>query len=224
MLVSGRGSNLRALVGALGHAPEESPQWLVISNEPEAAGLAWAKAQGIETELVCHRDFATRAAFDEALLGRIRAFAPDLVVLAGFMRILTPGFCEALAGKVINIHPALLPAFTGLDTHARALAAGVQLHGATVHAVTAALDHGPILAQGVVPVLVEDTPESLAARVLEIEHLLYPQAVAAVLSGAVVWRDGGWHRHGLAESGSALGVGRRFSSLVVHPLLCTREP
>jgi phosphoribosylglycinamide formyltransferase 1 len=234
VLISGRGSNLRALVGALGHGQEGSPHWLVVSNEPEAAGLAWAQAQGIDTALVCHRDFATRAAFDEVLLTQIRAFGPDLVVLAGFMRILTPGFCEALAGKVINIHPALLPAFTGLDTHARALAAGVRLHGATVHAVTAALDHGPILAQGVVPVLVEDTAESLAARVLEIEHQLYPQAVAAVLSGAVVWQEGCWHwtastgaAHGFRlgpHHGHGLGAGRRFTPVVVHPLLCPQEP
>jgi phosphoribosylglycinamide formyltransferase-1 len=226
VLISGRGSNLRALVGALGLGREGAPNWLVVGNEPEAAGLAWAQAQGIDTELLCHRDFSTRAAFDAALLARIRAFGPDLVVLAGFMRILTPGFCEALAGRVVNIHPALLPAFTGLDTHARALAAGVRLHGATVHAVTAALDHGPILAQGVVPVLVEDTAESLGARVLEIEHLLYPQAVAALLSGAVVWQDGAWHWHASAGAADGLGPGARrgFSPVVVHPLLCSQEP
>lgn len=218
VLISGRGSNLRALVGYFSEAT--APLWRVISNEPQAAGLAWAQAQGIATECVCHRDFPNRSAFDAALLARLQAFDPDLVVLAGFMRILTPAFCQALEGRLINIHPALLPAFTGLDTHARALGAGVRLHGATVHAVTADLDHGPILAQGVVPVLPDDTPERLGERVLGIEHRLYPQAVAAVLSGAVVWQAqaGRWVRpmRAVGEDDPS----RAFTPLVVHPLLC----
>lgn len=220
VLISGRGSNLRALVGYFPSAA--APHWRVISNEPQAAGLAWAQAQGIATESVCHRDFPSRAAFDAALLARLQAFNPDLVVLAGFMRILTPDFCQALAGRLINIHPALLPAFTGLDTHARALAAGVRLHGATVHAVTAELDHGPILAQGVVPVLRDDTPERLGQRVLEIEHRLYPQAVAAVLSGAMVWQaePGRWVQ--AIRAGEEDDLSRRFVPLLVHPSLCGR--
>jgi phosphoribosylglycinamide formyltransferase-1 len=159
--------------------------------------------------VLCHRDFPHRQAFDQALLAEVLAFEPDLVVLAGFMRILSPGFCEALAGRLINIHPSLLPAFTGLDTHRRALEGGVRLHGATVHAVTAELDHGPILAQAVVPVLPEDNAETLSARVLEVEHQLYPLTVNAILSGVVRWHGRGWH---IVQTD-------RFRPLLLHPLL-----
>lgn len=186
VLISGRGSNLKALVSYFSRFPVEQPDYLVISNEPGAEGLAWARAQDLLTQVVCHRDFHDRAQFDAALLAALHPFKPDLVLLAGFMRILTPSFCQALEGRLVNIHPSLLPAFKGLDTHARAIAEGVRIHGATVHLVTAELDHGPILAQGVVPVLPEDTPQSLAARVLEIEHQLYPRAVEAYLRGQVL--------------------------------------
>jgi phosphoribosylglycinamide formyltransferase-1 len=214
VLISGRGSNLQALVRALRNSDLPLPTLHVLSNVAEAPGLEWARSEGLSTAVVGHRDYAQREAFDAALLGEILAFAPDLVVLAGFMRILSPGFCDALAGRLINIHPSLLPVFTGLDTHRRALAAGVRLHGATVHAVTAELDHGPILAQGVVPVFHDDTPERLAARVLEIEHQLYPAAVRAILAGDICWTATGWH----------FLHPERFAPLLLHPLLMGSGP
>ncbi len=155
----------------------------VISNKPNASGLDWLRSDaafsGIQTEVLEHSQFESREAFDGALMQRIDKHAPDLVVLAGFMRILTPGFVAHYAGRLINIHPSLLPAFTGLNTHQRALDAGCKFAGATVHQVTAELDHGQILAQAVVPILQGDTAEDLAARVLTQEHLMYPAAVAA---------------------------------------------
>ena len=155
----------------------------VISNKPGAAGLDWLRSQSaysaIQTDVLEHAQFESREAFDQALMKRIDVHAPDLVVLAGFMRILTPGFVAHYAGRLINIHPSLLPAFTGLNTHQRAIDAGCQFAGATVHQVTAELDHGQILAQAVVPVLPGDTADKLAARVLTQEHLIYPAAVAA---------------------------------------------
>ena len=155
----------------------------VISNKPQAAGLEWLRSNaaydGIQTEVLEHTKFDSREAFDQALMQRIDLHAPDLVVLAGFMRILTPSFVAHYAGRLINIHPSLLPAFTGLNTHQRAIDAGCQFAGATVHQVTAELDHGHILAQAIVPVLPGDTADTLAARVLTQEHLMYPAAVAA---------------------------------------------
>ena len=153
----------------------------VISNRAEAAGLGWAREQGLQTAVLSHRDFSTREAFDEQLAVMIDRHAPTLVVLAGFMRILTPAFVARYAGRMVNIHPSLLPAFPGLDTHRRAIEAGCRFAGATVHRVTAELDHGEILGQAVVPVLPGDTPERLAARVLSQEHRLYPAAIAALL-------------------------------------------
>ena len=151
----------------------------VISNKADAQGLVLAQAQGVTTAVLVHKAFASREAFDEALRVQIDQFSPSLVVLAGFMRILTPGFVAHYAGRLLNIHPSLLPAFPGLNTHQRAIDAGCQFAGATVHQVTADLDHGPILAQAVVPVLADDTADTLAARVLSQEHLIYPRAVAA---------------------------------------------
>ena len=187
ILISGAGSNMAAIVQT---AQQQS--WrerlgivvsAVISNKPQASGLAWVRADsahsGIQTDVVDHTQFESREDFDQALMQRIDLHAPDLVVLAGFMRILTPGFVAHYAGRLINIHPSLLPAFTGLNTHQRAIDAGCKFAGATVHQVTAELDHGQILAQAVVPVLSGDTPEALAARVLTQEHLIYPAAVAA---------------------------------------------
>ena len=153
----------------------------VISNRADAVGLQWAKAQGIATASIDHQQFATREAFDQALMQQIDAFEPKLVVLAGFMRILMPEFVAHYAGRLINIHPSLLPAFPGLHTHQRAIEAGCQFAGATVHRVTAELDVGPILAQAVVPILANDTAETLAARVLSQEHLMYPKAIAQLL-------------------------------------------
>ena len=187
ILISGAGSNMAAIVQT---AQQQS--WrerlgvvvsAVISNKPQASGLAWVRSDsahsGIQTDVLDHTQFESREDFDQALMQRIDLHAPDLVVLAGFMRILTPGFVAHYAGRLINIHPSLLPAFTGLNTHQRAIDAGCKFAGATVHQVTAELDHGQILAQAVVPVLSGDTSEALAARVLKQEHLIYPAAVAA---------------------------------------------
>jgi phosphoribosylglycinamide formyltransferase-1 len=159
----------------------------VISNRPEAQGLEWARAKSIATRVVDHKAYATREAFDAALADAIEASAPDLVLLAGFMRILTEGFIRRFPRKMLNIHPSLLPAFPGLDTHRRALAAGVKVHGATVHVVTPSLDSGPIVIQGVVPVIPGDTEEALAARVLAVEHRIYPQAVRWFAEGRVAF-------------------------------------
>ncbi len=154
----------------------------VLSNRPDAAGLAWAREQGLATAVVDHKRHADREAFDAALMAAIDAHAPALVLLAGFMRILTPGFVRHYEGRLLNIHPSLLPAFPGLKTHQRAIEMGCRFAGATIHRVTSELDHGEILEQAVVPVLPEDTPESLAARVLTQEHLIYPRAVERLLA------------------------------------------
>lgn len=167
----------------------------VVSNRPDAAGLAFAQARGIATAVVNHRDYPDRESFDAVLLQTVQSFEPDVVVLAGFMRILTPVFITPLAGRLLNIHPSLLPAFTGLHTHQRALDAGCKVAGATVHFVTPELDHGPIVAQAVVPVLADDTEHTLAARVLKQEHLMYPQAVRWLLEDAVSLDADGIVRH-----------------------------
>ena len=190
VLISGQGSNMEALVRAC--AAERWPARIVavLSNRPEAAGLRFAQAQGIAAEALDHKAFADRAAFDAALAAAIDRHAPDLVVLAGFMRILTPDFVARYAGRMLNIHPSLLPAFTGLHTHRRAIEAGCKLAGATVHLVTNDLDHGPIVAQAAVPVQVDDDEAALARRVLAAEHVLYPRAVGWFVRGEVVVRDG----------------------------------
>jgi phosphoribosylglycinamide formyltransferase-1 len=157
----------------------------VISNRPEAAGLEWARGQGLHARALDHRGFASREAFDAALAQEIEHHAPDYLILAGFMRIFTQGFVERFPNRIVNIHPSLLPAFTGLHTHRRALDEGVKVHGATVHLVTPELDHGPIIVQGAVPVLADDTEETLSARVLAVEHRLYPQAVRWLVEGRV---------------------------------------
>lgn len=177
ILISGRGSNMQALVRAreAGDLPVEIAA--VISNKPDAGGIAVAQSRGIATAVVPHRDFPSREAFDAVLAQKIDSYAPDLVVLAGFLRILTADFVRHYAGRLINIHPSLLPAFTGLDTHERALSTGCKLHGATVHFVTPELDHGPIIIQAAVPVLPDDDAASLAARVLKQEHVIFPRAV-----------------------------------------------
>jgi phosphoribosylglycinamide formyltransferase 1 len=186
ILISGGGSNMAAIVRTAqtqGWATRYDAQVAaVVSNRADAKGLQFAAAQGIATAVVDHKAFATRDAFDTALAQQIDSYAPTLVVLAGFMRILTPSFVQRYTGRLLNIHPSLLPAFPGLHTHQRALDAGCQFVGATVHQVTAELDHGPIVAQAVVPVLAGDTADTLAARVLTQEHLMYPHAVVSVLS------------------------------------------
>ena len=184
ILISGRGSNMQAMVEA------GLPVAAVISNRADAAGLAYAEGRGIATAVVAHRDYATREAFDAALAQAIDGFLPDLVALAGFMRILTDSFVLRYQGRMLNIHPSLLPAFPGLDTHARALAAGVKLHGCTVHFVTPELDHGPIVIQAAVPVLPHDGEAQLAARVLAQEHRIYPQAARWFLDGNLVVESG----------------------------------
>lgn len=183
ILISGTGSNMVAIARA---AQKQAWQqkWgvrvaAVISNNAAAGGLTLAKDLGLATEVVPHKSFESREAFDAALMARIEPHAPALVVLAGFMRILTPGFVQHYAGRLINIHPSLLPAFTGLNTHQRAIDAGCRVAGTTVHQVTSELDQGDILAQAVVPVLPGDSADTLAARVLTQEHIIYPQAVQA---------------------------------------------
>lgn len=187
VLISGRGSNMEAILGA--RLPARIAA--VISNEPEAKGLATARAQGIATAVVPHREFSDRAASDAALAAAIDAHQPDLVVLAGFMRILTEDFIARYAGRLMNIHPSLLPAFPGLHTHRHALAAGVRIHGCTVHFVTPALDRGPIIVQAAVPVLPGDSEEALAARVLREEHRVYPQAIRWFCEGKLTLADDG---------------------------------
>jgi phosphoribosylglycinamide formyltransferase-1 len=186
ILISGGGSNMAAIVKTA-----KTQHWetalnaqvaAVLSNRADAAGLQWAKEQGIKTEHIDHKSFGSREAFDQALMQRIDAYNPSLVVLAGFMRILTADFVNHYAGRLVNIHPSLLPAFTGLHTHQRAIDAGCKFAGATVHRVTAELDVGPILAQAAVPILDTDTEASLAARVLTQEHLMYPLAIAKLLT------------------------------------------
>ena len=179
ILISGRGSNLRAILDA--HLPARIAA--VISNKPDAAGLEFARKHGIATEVVDHRPHASREDFDRALMQAIDAHAPDLVVLAGFMRVLTEGFVQHYAGRMINIHPSLLPAFPGLHTHRQAIEAGVKIHGCTVHFVTPTVDHGPIIVQAAVPVHQDDTPQTLAARVLEQEHRIFPAAIRWFLDG-----------------------------------------
>jgi phosphoribosylglycinamide formyltransferase-1 len=173
ILISGRGSNM----GAILRAGLPARVAAVISNEPKARGLELARAHYVPTAVVNHRGHPERASFDAALAVEIERHEPDLVVMAGFMRILTPAFVERYRGRIMNIHPSLLPAFAGLDTHRRALEAGVRVHGCTVHFVNAALDHGPIIIQAAVPVQPDDTEERLAARVLAEEHRIYPQAI-----------------------------------------------
>ena len=185
ILISGGGSNMAAIVKAA-----QQEHWerrlgarvaAVVSNQMDAGGLRFAREQGIATEVLDHKPFPSREAFDTALAAVIDRHSPALVVLAGFMRILTPGFVAHYAGRLVNIHPSLLPAFTGLHTHQRAIDAGCRFAGCTVHQVTAELDVGPIVEQAVVPVLAGDTAETLAARVLTQEHLIYPRAVARLL-------------------------------------------
>jgi phosphoribosylglycinamide formyltransferase 1 len=190
VLISGRGSNMGALLEA------GLPVSAVISNRAEAEGLALAAGRGIATRVVEHRRHATREAFDTALAAEIDRFEPRLVALAGFMRILTPAFVARYRERLLNIHPSLLPAFPGLDTHERALAAGVKVHGCTVHFVTAELDHGPIVVQAAVPVLAGDDAASLAARVLQQEHVVYPRAVRWFLDGRLTLGNGVVHVKG----------------------------
>ncbi|MGY0196050.1 phosphoribosylglycinamide formyltransferase [Leptothrix sp. BB-4] len=205
VLISGTGSNLQAIQQACLSEGWPARIVAVLSNKPAAAGLDWARGQGIEAIGLDHRAHADRAAFDDALAAEIDRHQPDLVVLAGFMRILTPAFVARYEGRMLNIHPSLLPAFSGLDTHRRAIDAGCRVAGATVHFVTAELDHGPIVAQAVVPVLDGDDAPTLASRVLVQEHRLYPMAVRwfvlgeLALDGLRVRHTGAAAQHLLAD-------------------------
>jgi phosphoribosylglycinamide formyltransferase-1 len=190
ILISGRGSNMQTLIDA--KLPGTCAA--VISNRPDAAGLAWAAARGVPTAVIDHKAYPSRDAFDTALADEIERRGADLVLLAGFMRVLTDAFVQRFAGRLVNIHPSLLPVFPGLRTHEAALEAGVRVHGCTVHFVTPTLDCGPIIVQAAVPVLPGDDADTLAARVLAQEHIVYPQAARGILegrcrldSGRVVW-------------------------------------
>ncbi|WP_321913964.1 phosphoribosylglycinamide formyltransferase [Paraburkholderia sp. J11-2] len=183
ILISGRGSNMEAIVRACAQEAWGARIAAVIANRPDAAGLAFAASNGIATAVVDHRQFPDRASFDTALSQVIDGYAPDLVVLAGFMRVLTESFVGHYAGRMLNIHPSLLPMFPGLKTHQQALDAGCRVHGATVHFVTPTLDHGPIVAQSVVPVRAGDDAAALSARVLKTEHVMYPRAVRWFVEG-----------------------------------------
>lgn len=187
ILISGRGSNMQAIVEAGTGADVRA----VISNRPDAKGLEWARGQGLATEAIDHASFKSREAFDAALAEAIERYEARIVLLAGFMRILGDGFIRRFERRILNIHPSLLPAFPGLHTHRRALEAGVKVHGATVHFVTPALDGGPAVIQGVVPVMPDDTEETLAARVLQVEHRIYPQAVRWWVEGKIEFNAAG---------------------------------
>lgn len=180
VLISGRGSNMKSLVEAARDADYPAEIACVVSNRTDAKGLAYAAANGIPTKVIDHKAYATREAFDAALDAYLKSQNIDLVACAGFMRIMTPALIAAWQGRMLNIHPSLLPAYKGLHTHERALADGAKRHGCTVHFLSAELDSGPIILQAEVPVLADDTPETLAARVLEQEHIIYPQALAIV--------------------------------------------
>jgi len=200
VLISGRGSNMRSIVEA------GLPVAAVVANRADAAGLEFARGRGVPTEVVDHRAFASRAAFDEALAEAVDRRSPRLVALAGFMRVLTAPFVARYAGRLLNIHPSLLPAFPGLHTHAAALAAGVKIHGATVHFVTPELDRGPIVIQAAVPVLPDDDADRLAARVLAQEHVIYPRAIEWYLAGRLT-----------VSGGTVTVAGGREAQLVFAP-------
>ncbi len=195
ILISGRGSNMEAILRAASAEKWPAQIVAVISNKSTAAGLATASSAGIAARVVEHVSYPDRAQFDQALSTVIDEYSPDLVILAGFLRILTSAFVAHYHGRMVNIHPSLLPSFPGLDTHQRALEAGVKFHGATVHFVTPELDHGPIIEQAIVPVLDTDTEDTLAARVLEQEHVIYPRAVRDFIEGRYALMEGRIVRH-----------------------------
>jgi phosphoribosylglycinamide formyltransferase-1 len=190
VLISGSGTNLQAFIDAVAAGTLDLELRVVLSNRPDAAGLERARRAHIPTECVRHRDFPEREQFDATLIETLDRYQPDLIVLAGFMRILTPVFIKHFAGRIFNIHPSLLPKYPGLDTHQRAIDAGDQWAGSTVHFATEELDSGPAVVQGRVPVESDDTAASLAARVLEIEHQIYPRAAALFAAGRLEYRDG----------------------------------
>jgi len=185
ILISGRGSNMQNIVQAIGQQGWPAEVCAVIANRPDAQGLSWAQQQGLTTEVVAHKDYATREQFDNALAQCVQQYEPDYVLLAGFMRVLTPIFIQQFKNRIINIHPSLLPLFPGLNTHQQAIDAQLQWHGCTVHFVTPELDSGPTIAQGIVPVQQDDDADTLAARLLPIEHKTYAQVVEWLIQGRV---------------------------------------
>jgi phosphoribosylglycinamide formyltransferase 1 len=206
ILISGRGSNMEALLRATAASDFPAETVLVFSNKADAGGLAIARGAGIATATLSHRDYPSREDFDRAVDAVLVERGVELVCLAGFMRVVSAWFCERWLGRMISIHPALLPSFKGLDTHARALEAGVKIHGASVHYVVPELDAGPIIAQAAVPVLDDDTPDRLAARVLRQEHVIYPRALQLVASGKVRLANGRAVSDSSAEGNEALTV------------------
>lgn len=205
VLISGRGSNMQAIVEACRQRGSGAQVVAVVANTAAAAGLDWAQQQGIATQVVAHRDYAGREAFDAELARVIEGYRPDYVLLAGFMRILTPAFVARFKARLINIHPSLLPAFPGLHTHRQALDTGVQWHGCSIHFVTPALDQGPIIAQGILPVMAGDTPETLAQRLLRLEHVLYACVTHWLGQGRVQLDDHGCVQvRGVASRGFVL--------------------
>lgn len=217
ILISGRGSNMAALIAAAANPAYPAEIALVLSNQPDAAGLARADAAGIATLVVDHRAYGKdRGAFERAVDDALRAHAVDLVCLAGFMRLFTPWFVLRWEGRLINIHPALLPAFKGLDTHARALDAGVKLHGATVHFVIPEMDSGPIIAQAAVPTREDDDAEALATRVLAAEHRIYPLALRWLAEGRLSIVDGRCRLAGRREDGAG-GAGAAAAEMLIWP-------
>ncbi len=190
ILISGGGTNLQAFIDAVSEGSLDVEIAVVVSNRPDAFGLSRARNANIATECVQNEDYADRAAFDEALADTLSPYEPDLLILAGFMRILTSAFVKRFEGRILNIHPALLPKYPGLNTHQRAIEAGEQWHGSTVHFVTEQLDAGPRILQGRVPVLGDDTESLLSARVQAVEHKIYPEAAALFANGRLEFRDG----------------------------------
>lgn len=206
VLLSGRGSNMQALVAASRMPDYPAEIATVIANRPDAAGLAWARENGIPAVAIDHKAFPDKAAFDARIHDELTSTGVEIVALAGFMRILSPQFVAKWQGRMINVHPSLLPLFPGLNTHARAIEAGMKLAGCTVHFVTAEMDVGPIIAQGAVPVLPDDTPDTLAARTLIAEHALYPRALAWVAAGQVKFDTVGRAHYGTVRPDGSLVV------------------
>jgi phosphoribosylglycinamide formyltransferase-1 len=190
ILISGRGSNMQAIIEACKTGKLNAQVACVISNRPDAQGLRFAQSQGIKTHCINHQNYANRADFEAAMMQAIDPYAPDYLVLAGFMRILEPAFVNHYLGRLINIHPSLLPKYPGINTHQRAIEAGDKEHGASVHFVTPELDGGPVFAQVRISIQPTDTPESLAQRLIQAEHLLYLQSLAKLINKQVEWRDG----------------------------------
>ena len=218
ILISGRGSNMSALIEAAGDPNYPVEIVGVISDNADAMGLKSAAAQNIDTNAITKADYLTKAALDEALDAELTRMNADIVCLAGYMRLLTRGFTEKWAGRIINIHPSLLPLFKGLDTHTRALESGMRVHGCTVHFVTAGMDDGPVIAQAAVPILPDDTEATLSARVLTVEHQLYPLALRLVATGKARMENGKAVLTGVSAEGSVLSPGSASDDIDIESL------